>query len=316
MNTAQVIQFPQSFNAPVQQGARKSMYSDKFSQGYVMSSLLYRREVRPFLSDAARNVYAELEDRINGYNKESDFVSYSQLQGGDLLGSRQLSRKTVSEGLKELLKLGVITVVANGKQGMKAYQINEVSLKDKFTNKTSSVSKPVPLVNQDQFPKGTETSSASEHTIDSLDIRLEEDRSAQQEALFVAQNRSLNFVQYHTADRQAISLPELAKKYPVQIDFQEQAKISFPNHSPERIFEELKKLVQWSLSASNHMPQKWMSIWLNWMQKVPTDAELEKQQARKAKTTARPKTERNVNQAWGNEQTYAPANDIDTGDML
>ena len=78
------------------------MYSDKFVQGYVMSSRLYRKEVWPFLSDAARNVYAELENRINGHNKESDFVSYSQLQGDcDLEGARLMSRPTVSKALKE-----------------------------------------------------------------------------------------------------------------------------------------------------------------------------------------------------------------------
>ena len=35
--------------------------ADKFEKGYVMSSRLYRQEVRPFLSDAAKNVYAELD---------------------------------------------------------------------------------------------------------------------------------------------------------------------------------------------------------------------------------------------------------------
>ena len=56
--------------------------ADKFEKGYVMSSRLYRYEVRPFLSDAAKNVYAELEDRINGFkDKITDHVSYSQLQG-------------------------------------------------------------------------------------------------------------------------------------------------------------------------------------------------------------------------------------------
>ena len=79
------------------------MYSDKFVQGYVMSSRLYRKEVWPFLSDAARNVYAELENRINGHNKESDFVSYSQLQGGDLPGSRKLGRTPFQMHFKSLL---------------------------------------------------------------------------------------------------------------------------------------------------------------------------------------------------------------------
>ncbi|MBK5647112.1 MAG: hypothetical protein I4N51_08445, partial [Acinetobacter sp.] len=153
MNTAQVIPF-QKPPQPKQE-AGKSMYSDKFVQGYVMSSRLYRKEVWPFLSDAARNVYAELENRINGHNKESDFVSYSQLQGGELEGSRQLGRKTVSFGIKELVELGVVSIVESGKQGVKKYRLNDISLKDRFT-------------------KETKTGSPSELTIDSknlLDIK-------------------------------------------------------------------------------------------------------------------------------------------------
>lgn len=127
----------------------KPMFSDKFDNGYVMSSRLYRKEVMPFLSDAARNVYAELETKINGYQKETDYISYSQLQGDkDLIGSRLLSRPTVSNGLKELISLGVISVVGTGKQGTKSYKLNEISLKDRFTNETSVETKPVQLVNQ------------------------------------------------------------------------------------------------------------------------------------------------------------------------
>ncbi|MCZ2451266.1 hypothetical protein OQI85_19455 [Acinetobacter baumannii] len=127
----------------------KPMFSDKFDNGYIMSSRLYRKEVMPFLSDAARNVYAELENRINGFQKETDFVSYSQLQGDkNLEGSRQLGRATVSSGLKELLDLGVISVIETGKQGTKSYRLNEISLVDQFRNKTSSKKRPVQLVNQ------------------------------------------------------------------------------------------------------------------------------------------------------------------------
>ena len=172
MNTAQVIPF-QKPPQPKQE-AGKSMYSDKFVQGYVMSSRLYRKEVWPFLSDAARNVYAELENRINGHNKESDFVSYSQLQGGDLEGSRQLGRKTVSFGIKELIELGVVSIVESGKQGVKKYRLNDISLKDRFTKETSSLTTPVHKQNQDRFTKETKTGSPSELTIDNknlLDIK-------------------------------------------------------------------------------------------------------------------------------------------------
>ncbi|HCV3097111.1 TPA: hypothetical protein OV534_001091 [Acinetobacter baumannii] len=140
-----LIKFPRQHQVEKE----KPMFSDKFDNGYIMSSRLYRKEVMPFLSDAARNVYAELENRINGFQKETDFVSYSQLQGDkNLEGSRQLGRATVSSGLKELLDLGVISVIETGKQGTKSYRLNEISLIDRFRNKTSSKKRPVQLVNQ------------------------------------------------------------------------------------------------------------------------------------------------------------------------
>lgn len=102
----------------------------------------------------------------------------------------------------------------------------------------------------------------------------EEEDAREENKKFTAQNRSMQFVEYYTKDRLPISLKDLFKKYPAQIDFQDQAKISFPNHSHEQIFTELQKLGQWSLSASNLTPQKWMSVWLDWMRKVPTLAEV------------------------------------------
>lgn len=121
--------------------------ADKFEKGYVMSSRLYRQEVRPFLSDAAKNVYAELEDRINGFkDKITDHVSYSQLQGGKLPGSKKISAMTVRKGLKELLNLGVITLVSENSRKGNEYQINEVSLADHFKN-CSTATKTVVLQN-------------------------------------------------------------------------------------------------------------------------------------------------------------------------
>lgn len=124
--------------------------ADKFEKGYVMSSQLYRKEVYPFLSDAARHVYFELENKINGFQKDSDFVSYSQLQGNpEFDGARTVSRMTVAKGIKELANHGVITILAtNPKLGNK-YQINEVSLVGKqYTKITSTRSVPVHVVDQ------------------------------------------------------------------------------------------------------------------------------------------------------------------------
>lgn len=304
MSTAQVINFPKQTPQPQQEAG--SMYSDKFTQGYVMSSRLYRTEVFPFLSDAARNVYAELENRINGHNKESDFVSYSQLQGGELTGSRKLSRETVRNGVDELLKLNVISISGMGSRGVKKYILNEISLKHRFTNQTSSETEPVRKVNQTSSETEPVTSSETEPTIDINKNSLEDDDNARED-FQPQQNRPLNFVEYHPKDRTAISFKDLCKKYSAQIDFQDQAKISFPDHSPERIFENLKKMAQWSLDKSNHTPQKWMTIWLDtFMKNMPSDAELAAQQARKAKATPKTKPQKKYHR-YGQAQYQQPA---------
>lgn len=283
MNTAQVIPFKKP-SQPNQKAG--TMYSDKFENGYVMSSRLYRKEVWPFLSDAARNVYAELENRINGHNKESDFVSYSQLQGGELKGSRQLSRETVSNGIKELLKFGVISAIATGKRGMKSYQLNDISLANQFGNRTSSEGEPVQESNQNQFGNRTNTGSVAELTIDNKNLLDEEEESTRQVAPSQPQNRPLNFVQYHSNDRVHVSLLELTRKYPAQLDFQNQAKTSFPDHTADQIFAELKKLAQWSLDKSQQTPQGWMNTWLKWMQKVPTATEVQKSESKKPQASS------------------------------
>ncbi len=268
MNAAQIIQF-QKPSQPAQ-GAGKSMYSDKFDQGYVMSSRLYRKEVWPFLSDAARNVYAELENRINGHNKESDFVSYSQLQGGDLPGSRKLSSKTVTNGIKELIKLGVISVIASGKQGVKRYQLNEVSLADRFTKESalpSEEQKESALPSEaDHLTKESETTSPGKHTIDNSLDPLENNNENKAPSDFVAQNRgALNFIDYHSEDPKLYTLKDLSGTYPIKHDFMAQAAVSFPNLSQEVVLAQLKELAQWSVGQPARISQKWMTTWLNWL---------------------------------------------------
>ena len=138
---------------------------DKFEKGYVPSSRLYRYEVRPFLTDAARNVYAELEDRINGYkDKQTDHVSYSQLQGGKLEGAKKISAMTVRKGLKELIDLGVISVVSESSRKGNEYQINQVSLVEHF-KKCSTTTKSVVLQNLDS----TTTDNVALGTTESVD---------------------------------------------------------------------------------------------------------------------------------------------------
>ena len=142
--------------------------ADKFEKGYVMSSRLYRQEVRPFLSDAAKNVYAELEDRINGFkDKITDHVSYSQLQGGKLEGSKKMGTGTVRRGLKELLDLGVITLVSENSRKGNEYQINEVSLVEHFTKESTTLpSKALSLVKGSTLPSKAIATLPSKDTIE------------------------------------------------------------------------------------------------------------------------------------------------------
>lgn len=296
MNTAQVIPFKKP-SQPAQ-GAGKNMYSDKFDQGYVMSSRLYRKEVWPFISDAARNVYAELENRINGHNKESDFVSYSQLQGSDLPGARQLGRKTVSAGLKELIKYGVISVVASGKQGMKSYRINEISIKDRFTKGTSSPTTPVSLVNQTSSPTTLVTSSLGEHTIDTPIESLENNKN-KAPSEFVPQDRgALNFIDYHSDDLKLYTLKDLAGKYHIKKDFISQAKVSFPKMEEKILLHEIDRLARWSTGKPARRSQTWMVTWLDWLNKIGSD----KPQA--AKAAKKSNANLNVNDAWKDQATY------------
>ena len=243
------------------------MYSDKFVQGYVMSSRLYRKEVWPFLSDAARNVYAELESRINGYSKESDFVSYSQLQGGELEGSRQMGRTTVADGLKELIKLGVVSIISSGKRGMKSYCLNEISIKDQFTNKTSPVTVPVQPQDQNQSDSKTTTSPATGHTIDTSLDSLEFKKTN----LSVDNSKTEMFgdsVEYHCDNKNLYSLRELSKVYPVQSDLIDQIVDRCPELTNEQIMSELKNFAQWSKGRDNTTAQGWMNYWIYRIQKL------------------------------------------------
>ena len=286
MSTAQVIPFIKP--SQPKQEAGKSMYSDKFHQGYVMSSRLYRKEVWPFLSDAARNVYAELENRINGHNKESDFVSYSQLQGGDLEGSRKMGSKTVTNGVKELLELGVISIVGKGKQGVKKYKLNEVSLVDHFTNESSSLRKVAKESTSpsdvDHFTNESESTSLGKDTIDSSIDSLEFKKNLS----LVDKSKTEMFsesVEYHGKDKTEYSLRELAGVYTIQSDFMNQAKQINPKLDDEKIMSELKNFAQWSTSQNKTTSQGWMNFWIYRIKNLKTSKPRNSQGAKTEKTT-------------------------------
>ncbi|MGL5402877.1 MAG: hypothetical protein ACRC9I_03665, partial [Acinetobacter sp.] len=150
----------------------------------VRSSWQYRRDVYPFLSDAARHVYFMLEGYINGFNKESDYVSYSQIQEEkrhkDNPKARKSSSKTVGKGLEELISLGVISVISTHPKLGNQYKINEVSLADHFTKESTSPSKALYLVKHDHFTKESTSTLPSKDTIDNTYRNIYRESDAQQ----------------------------------------------------------------------------------------------------------------------------------------
>lgn len=280
MNAAKIIPFTKP--QPTSQEA-KSMYSDRFTQGYVMSSRLYRQEVRPFLSDAAHNVYEKLEDWINGQLKETDHVSHRQIQGGALKGANKLGSATVNNGLKELIWFGVITVIEkNNKIGNK-YKINEISLAHyfeefgasvikalRFSSESTSISEALSKVKQSASVGDVEnpsSASVSEASIDNLLDSLE----FKKRDLPVDKPESKMFddsVKYHEDNPNLYSLRELASKYPVQFDFQAQAKKLNPELNENLVFSELKNFAQWSIGRQKTTAQNWMNFWIYRIQKL------------------------------------------------
>ena len=278
MNAAQVIPFKKPSQS--NQWAGRNMYSDKFVQGHVMSSRMYRKEVRPFLSEAARNVYVELENYINGHLKETDHVSHRQIQGGELEGSNKLSSATVSSGLKELIWFGVITVVEkNNKLGNK-YRINEVSLVEYFkqisasvikalriSNESASVSEALQLVKRQCFSNesgGALASGASIDTsLDSLDNKKKNLPVDNLETEMFGDS-----VKYHGDNSNLYTLRELASVYSIQSDLQTQAKNLNSELTDEFISDELKNFAQWATSREKTTAQGWMNYWIYRIQKL------------------------------------------------
>ena len=245
--------------------------ADKFEKGYVMSSQLYRKEVYPFLSDAARHVYFELENKINGFQKDSDFVSYSQLQGNsELEGARTVSRMTIAKGIKELANHGVITILATHPKLGNKYQINEVSLLGKqYTKSTSTPTVPVHVVYQSSTPTVPQVVHVVDPQKKDLKIFTKESSSEGKPQFKVQENVIAGYVTYFMNDAKYYSLFELESLYSVDVDFVNQALASYPSLTLkiDNFSEMFNEMRQWSLTANagKKQPQQWMNTWLTWV---------------------------------------------------
>lgn len=261
--------------------------ADKFDKGYVMSSRLYRNEVEPFLSDAAARVYGRIESKLTGFIKETDYISYSQLQGNKkLIGSRQLSRPTVSKAIKELVDYGVISVLDTNMRLGNKFKINEVSLVERFRNKTSVETKLVQKVNQSSLESKPLTSVETKHTIDTIYRYLIIDKS-----IYVHFANAPLFANYLTYPIRKKSAEAKAKanrldeqfnlfwsSYPLKKNKKgSEAKfkaINFKKHSFDSIMHSLEKhkaSFDWQKDGGKYIPHP--STWINqerWNDEIKT----------------------------------------------
>lgn len=274
----------------------QSPMSERFVKGFVQSSQLYRKEVYPFLSDAARHVYFELENRLNGFQKNSDSVSYSQLQGdSSLVGARTVARATVAKGLKELVEHGVITVLSTSKRGNK-YQINEVSLFGKqYSKKTSASSELVQVVDQSSLLGRPQLVHVVDTQKKPLNKSIKESSSNSEKPFFEAQKNVLaGYVTYFSNDPKYYSLHELELTYAVGSDFINQAQASHPSLelSIDHFSQMFDDMRQWSLTPNSgtKQPQQWMNTWLKWVKN------------NSYKFTAKPKNQPQTNQTKPKQQ--------------
>ncbi|AWL29251.1 hypothetical protein DJ533_12080 [Acinetobacter defluvii] len=306
MSIAEVI----PFRAPDPQVKEVVVDKEDKNNGYTpLPNFICDEGYLSALSGEAIKCLILLNRHINGFHVENKAIGEALIM--KLTGFKD--KRTVRRNMAELAKFKLIEIVKEkGKSSnyfltfekritLKLVTLNDTSLEKKEYLKV--VASNVPTSSKLVASHVTTLVASNVPTTSDIEctpvkeIYLKENIKKDEEeaqAKFQAQNRQLNFIEYHTSDREAISLKNLFQKYPAQVDFYDQAKMSFPDHSHEQIVTELRKLAQWSLSAANHMPQKWMNIWLGWMQKIPTQSEIAAAEARKQQKsqTQTPKAEK------------------------
>ncbi|MFC2994697.1 hypothetical protein ACFODO_05285 [Acinetobacter sichuanensis] len=354
-NLAQELPEPQGQMVQFPKKEREAMSSNELVKGFIMKSRLYHYEVEPFLSDAAKNVYSSIMGFTNGFNKPSDHISHRQIQGGKLKGSNKLSSGTVNNGIKELVWFGVIQVVEkNNKLGNK-YKINEVSLVEAFnhleaekikvlrlSNECASISEALRLVVQSASISGAEGAAASGASIEFLFI--DSYRYLFSESLCSKKPLETHFYCFQ----------EEKKKYQLEAEKQEaeakaKAEAERKEKSRKLSFDEVIKLTSekfnsicdfnlWEQYVSNRSQTAKTKLTKNALNAIYQDfknwGSAKSNQSLKnsiksnswglfepfnfkANSSVAPTpTSRNVNDAWGEEQQYAPASDINYGDLL
>lgn len=238
------------------------------------------------LSGDAIKCVVFLNRHINGFHIDQKSMSESLVM--KITGIKD--NRTIRKYMSELAKFKLIKIIKeNGKSNKYQVTFDErLPVKPVASHVPSTSNAGTSHVTTPVASHVPTTSDMPCHPVKEIDLKenIKEEEEAREEK-FEPQNRQLGFIEYFPSDRQAISFKNLCQKYFAESDFFEQAKITFPNHTAEQIQSEFHKLAQWSLSASSQMPQKWMNVWLSWMQKVPTAQELAKRQAKKSGQSAK-----------------------------
>ncbi|WP_336975318.1 replication protein [Acinetobacter pittii] len=253
----------------------------KIEKGYTrLPNMLIDDLVMAQISDKAFKCLMLIIRQTVGFDRESNNISITQFQTS--CGIKK--RDTVISVIKELEDSKIIRVDRKkGCWNIFFFTPNQYQQTGLVPPKGTSPAKGDGTSTTEQ--DGT-SPAKWDTTKESNKEKRKEEESTREVAPSQPQNRPLNFVQYHSNDRVHVSLLELTRKYPAQLDFQNQAKTSFPNHTADQIFAELKKLAQWSLDKSQQTPQGWMNTWLKWMQKVPTATEVQKSESKKPQASS------------------------------
>lgn len=267
-------------------------------EGYSrLPNLLIDTEIMADLNDKAFKCLVFILRQTLGFGRSTHTISISQFQ--KYCGIKK--RDTVISCIQALEECGVINVCR--KLGViSSYTLTLDQYRKTGLVPTKGTSTTKRYKGGHGNGDGTSTAKGDETSPIKRDTNKEnikENFKEKDNKKFTAQNRPLNFVEYHPEDSDFISFKDLCKKYPAQVDFQDQARTNFPNHSVDRIYKNLETMAQWSLDKGKHTPQKWMSIWLTtFMKNLKTDAEEQAFQQRKAKQSQKPKTNLDVNAAW------------------
>ena len=284
MNTAQLIKFQK----PAKPKQEAIVDIQKNEDGYTpLPNYLVDGDFVAKMTGNALKCYVVINRFSKGFSRKNWAMESKFLQ-------RKTGIKkphTLFEAVKQLEGLGLLSVH------------REDGKTNKFTIATPCLKTALPINSttaenghSTTAENGHSTTAENGHTKKEIDlkenIKINNEDNAHDP--FVPQQRGmLQFIEYHVEDKKAYSLKELTQVYSTtQADLVAQAKVSFPNMSPDQITSELKKLAQWSMTAEKRISQKWMTTWLNWL----TNAEKPSQQTKPA---AAPKTQKPPRHRYG-----------------